>query len=1530
MQRKEFGKFIYPLEKEGVLEIWHDRKLLPGDRYDDVIGNELEQSDIIVLLVSQDFLASDYINEKELNRALDMERTGEATVVPVLIDFSTWQNSEFAKLHVLPDRANPVVGWDHPSMAWKTVAEGIRKVAEARMASTDRDDLRKQVGRRRGMTSRPVHEEVSRPGRDQRSTRSRRKIKTVDVTKKPVPESTDAIGFDFHTLAARELASDDKSLAPILVAIESQDAPIAESLLLPTERHMTVTLEHDAVKKLIRIGTLLDGSGLTVDEMVDLGADAWETLVGAQERLARLWESVRGAEALQPIAWSGHAELLLGIHRALLIATPPDADEIDGLLGFGDHYFHPLADADTRRRFEQRLSIEQMPTVAKIAVDDSEKIADQLMEAADFEFVIVQAPEASAAVTSLVDTMKSRKLNRTRAVLVFGEPDLSFEWLNEGLVRLPCISVAPTDVASAQLDWYLGETFGTTARQQAVPSLIAKLRRAWMAHAMQEGDIERFIAGLKWSTWSWVGRPLFARDFTPIGRAAYPHLTDLRSVARPEWNFPRRKGIPQCYQVKELAATGESKHPLKDRFHLYLSGAGGTGKSCFLRAVYDLLAEKTNALPVWYRVDAPNSDWNLVARRVREETRRAVEEKYGDRVPLPSDDADLGTYLVELTQSLKEHTPIEDVVVFIDQLERTFESGDQPELSRLSIIADEIRELLKQVQVGAGVRVFIASRKQYLPDFLSSFNDASRSGLHFNVLQTIENPGERWEFVKKIVGYCHSADLIDDIKLKRDAVDELTYQVNGHPLEIVLALVYLFSREGLGTVGKEHLEKLRPWERLFDFDIELARKDQLEWNFLLAMAHARAEIVGLEEVWWRLHMVDASLTTSLSELGEFGVIEWQWLKGHIGRTIHTRSGDTTDDGENTPQFLEFFHANLRDYLLRDVMSWAGKTPAAWRALDRLSAAAHEWQQTQRALDRDDIAALMAHREHAVEPTGMVNSGEKEVFYLLFVRDAEILRAGLCKAAKECFVFSALVNQASGRWAFQTLFPDTEDQISLSQRWLMRSTSADERYFVLQYLVSQDQADVLEHTRPFLAGLILAEGDSNATSLWSEIGQILAEPLNAARYRNDLIVAVIEALSISDDGKVRSISDMPERFRRFVTLCADNDKQELASLLTDCADRLSSAEGTAESLVESLRSGEGTGEWFDDDRTEASLRRHRGGLEVRAIELHKLELLVGVDLQSLVNRDAVEQWRAELVRRLGAPLPEFHLTHEDDSGVGSELEVRIYGSRMAAEDFFPPRVQVLLRDWERAQTMTPTDILRNDNEVLRETVVWVEEHDLRQLRWTHRLWTAENAVVDWLEAVFRRNYHRIIDDELRDAFLVDLEANAVDVTGISPALIGGILISLVRENVPVGARWPDLIAEMRRDSADPIAVLTRLREILRTPLSESFADEFGQLSVILVHPDLARDLIARLEGDGIEPREASRIALEASRHFERSWREQDVKPVAVCEPKLRQSLRRILEPYDSRVAVLSYNELSPNLSFVDAGRLMPRAADLRPD
>lgn len=126
--RDELAKHLALLERRKIIRSWHDRKITAGNEWADKIDANLEVADIVLLLVSSDFIASDYCYEKEMKRALERHAQGAACTVPVIVRPCDWRDSDFGQLHVLPKDGKAVASWPMRDEAWTDVAKGIRKV----------------------------------------------------------------------------------------------------------------------------------------------------------------------------------------------------------------------------------------------------------------------------------------------------------------------------------------------------------------------------------------------------------------------------------------------------------------------------------------------------------------------------------------------------------------------------------------------------------------------------------------------------------------------------------------------------------------------------------------------------------------------------------------------------------------------------------------------------------------------------------------------------------------------------------------------------------------------------------------------------------------------------------------------------------------------------------------------------------------------------------------------------------------------------------------------------------------------------------------------------------------------------------------------------------------------------------------------------------------------------------------------------------------------------------------------------------
>jgi hypothetical protein len=128
--RTELEKHLTLLKREGVIETWSFRNIDAGTEWKKSIDSNLESATIVLLLISADFIASDYCWDIEMKRALERHESGDALVVPVILKPCDWKTAPFAKLQGLPEDARPVTNWRPRDRAWTNVVAGLRRVIQ--------------------------------------------------------------------------------------------------------------------------------------------------------------------------------------------------------------------------------------------------------------------------------------------------------------------------------------------------------------------------------------------------------------------------------------------------------------------------------------------------------------------------------------------------------------------------------------------------------------------------------------------------------------------------------------------------------------------------------------------------------------------------------------------------------------------------------------------------------------------------------------------------------------------------------------------------------------------------------------------------------------------------------------------------------------------------------------------------------------------------------------------------------------------------------------------------------------------------------------------------------------------------------------------------------------------------------------------------------------------------------------------------------------------------------------------------------
>ena len=125
--RDELEVHLSMLKRQGLIEAWHDRRIVAGDPLDNKIGAELNTADIMLFLVSPDFLASDYCYDVEVQRAMQRHAAGEARVIPVILRPCDWHVAPFGTLLAVPKDGLAVTKWPNRDDAFLEVVQAIRK-----------------------------------------------------------------------------------------------------------------------------------------------------------------------------------------------------------------------------------------------------------------------------------------------------------------------------------------------------------------------------------------------------------------------------------------------------------------------------------------------------------------------------------------------------------------------------------------------------------------------------------------------------------------------------------------------------------------------------------------------------------------------------------------------------------------------------------------------------------------------------------------------------------------------------------------------------------------------------------------------------------------------------------------------------------------------------------------------------------------------------------------------------------------------------------------------------------------------------------------------------------------------------------------------------------------------------------------------------------------------------------------------------------------------------------------------------------
>ena len=157
---------LSPLRRDGRIETWYDREIRAGGEIDDEISEQLETCHVFILLISPDFLNSNYCMDTEMTRAMERHEEGTARVIPIIVEDCYWKTSPFRKLKALPKDGKPISNWTNENTAFLNIVEEVARVL---------DDMV-----RAPMTPKPDSDRASAAGPQPRKYRVQRHFDDID------------------------------------------------------------------------------------------------------------------------------------------------------------------------------------------------------------------------------------------------------------------------------------------------------------------------------------------------------------------------------------------------------------------------------------------------------------------------------------------------------------------------------------------------------------------------------------------------------------------------------------------------------------------------------------------------------------------------------------------------------------------------------------------------------------------------------------------------------------------------------------------------------------------------------------------------------------------------------------------------------------------------------------------------------------------------------------------------------------------------------------------------------------------------------------------------------------------------------------------------------------------------------------------------------------------------------------------------------------------------------------------------------
>ncbi len=160
--RNELETHLTGLKRQGLIDTWHDRRIKAGQEFANQIDQHFENADIVLLLVSPDFIASDYCYNIEMTKSLARHESKEAIVIPVILRPCDWHELPFGKLMAATKDGKPIVHFPTHDDGFLEVVKSIKNALKRTPSTNVKSGLNNYSIESRLFPSQIIEENIER------------------------------------------------------------------------------------------------------------------------------------------------------------------------------------------------------------------------------------------------------------------------------------------------------------------------------------------------------------------------------------------------------------------------------------------------------------------------------------------------------------------------------------------------------------------------------------------------------------------------------------------------------------------------------------------------------------------------------------------------------------------------------------------------------------------------------------------------------------------------------------------------------------------------------------------------------------------------------------------------------------------------------------------------------------------------------------------------------------------------------------------------------------------------------------------------------------------------------------------------------------------------------------------------------------------------------------------------------------------------------------------------------------------------